>query len=72
MMDSIIFSNVMVKSKLSRHPCTAGPKDASSGHPAGFVVAMAVEFDGLMAIYKIVSLYRHQWHFDSQMNHFRW
>lgn len=47
MMDSMIFSNVMVKSKLSRHPCTAGPKDASSGHPAGFVVAMAVECDEL-------------------------
>jgi len=28
-----IFSNLMVKSKSSRHPRTIGPKVLSSGHP---------------------------------------
>jgi hypothetical protein len=33
MREKNIFSNLMVKSKSPRQPWTAGPKEASSGHP---------------------------------------
>ena len=37
MIERKILSNLIVKSNSSRHPCTAGPKEWSSRHPAKYI-----------------------------------
>ena len=42
--DRNILSNLIVKSKLSRHPCTAGPKVSSFRHAENAIMNDLVEF----------------------------